>query len=166
MRAEDLPAYLEALFELNHRRWSKEGMVGTFRRKPLERAFYTRFAKVALANGWLRLFALRLGDEIKAIQYGYAYNGTFFQMQEGFDPEAPAGIGNVLRAHVIDACVLEGIHTYDFLGEHTEHKRRWLARERSGQDLFVTHSAPLSTTLRTLRVWPTGRYLRPVNITA
>jgi CelD/BcsL family acetyltransferase involved in cellulose biosynthesis len=158
---EALPSFLDALVDLNDRRWSAMGRAGTFKRKPLELAFYRRFTGVALSRDWLRFFALKRGDEFIAVQIGYAYKGEFLQLQEGFDPAGQAGQGNVLRARVIEACIAEGITSYDFLGEFTEHKRRWLAQVREGHDLFVTHGGAKSAGLRGLGVWPSGRYLRP-----
>lgn len=158
--AGQIADFLEALDLLNHRRWSAEGQSGTFRRKPQELAFYRRFTREALSRGWLRLAALKLGAEFKAIQIGYAYRGSFLQLQEGFDPDGPPGLGNALRCRVIASCIREGITTYDFLGQHTEHKRRWQAEVRAGCDLLVTHGRPLSVALRRAGVWPTGRFLK------
>ncbi len=159
---EELPAFLEALFDLNHRRWSTTGQAGTFVRKPLEAQFYREFTRVALARGWLRLFALKIGGEFKAVQSGYVYDRTFYQVQEGFDPRAPQGIGNVLRGKVIEHCIMEGLQTYDFLSGFTEHKRRWLAKPRTGHDLFIGRRGGLKTALLfSAEIWPTGRYLRP-----
>ena len=162
--ADRLEDWVEALATLNHRRWSAMGQVGTFKRKPFELAFYRRFTPVALARGWLRMFGLNVGGAPKAIQIGYAYKGSFLQLQEGFDPNASPGIGNVLRARVIESCIGEGVTTYDFLGEHNEHKRRWLAEVRPGSDLLITHGGWRSTLLHSLGVWPTGRFLRPQSI--
>jgi CelD/BcsL family acetyltransferase involved in cellulose biosynthesis len=158
---EELPRFLEALAELNHRRWSAEGLVGTFRSKPLELAFYRLFTREALSRGWLRFFGLRRGTEFMAVQIGYAYKGSFLQLQEGFDPAGPPGLGNVLRARVVEECIREGLASYDFLGYHTEHKRRWQAKVRRGSDLMITHGRPLSAALRLAGFWPTGRFLRP-----
>jgi CelD/BcsL family acetyltransferase involved in cellulose biosynthesis len=161
---DELPALIDALVELNDRRWRAEGSVGTFKRKPLELAFYRRFTAVALSRGWLRLFALKLAEEYTAVQIGYAYKGSFLQLQEGFDPGGPGGQGNVLRSRVIEACIGEGLSTYDFLGTHTEHKRRWLAQPRRGYDFVVANRTATGAGLHALGVWPTGRYLRPVTI--
>jgi CelD/BcsL family acetyltransferase involved in cellulose biosynthesis len=65
---------------------------------------------------------------------------------------------------VIEACIGEGLSTYDFLGTHTEHKRRWLAQPRRGHDLVVANRTATGAGLHALGVWPTGRYLRPVTI--
>ena len=158
--ADALPELLDALVDLNHQRWTAVGQAGTFVRKPLEHRFYRSFAPRALAQGWLRLAAIRQGGALRAVQIGYVYKGTFLQLQEGFDPNTP-GVGNALRSRVIERGIEEGVHTYDFLGEHTEHKRRWRAEPRVGHDLLIARPGVLRTPLLSLGVWPTGRYLRP-----
>lgn len=159
--ASALPPVLEDLFRLNHLRWRSTGQDGTFVRKPMEARFYSRFAPVALDRGWLRLYAARVKGQVMAVQYGYAYKGAFLQVQEGFDPDAPQGLGNVLRSRVIERCIGEGLSAYDFLGEYTEHKRRWGAVKREGHDFFVCGPGPRGRLLFKSGVWPTGRYLRP-----
>lgn len=160
----DRLALLNALFDLNHRRWSATGRVGTFVRKPLEARFYREFTRIALQRGWLRLFALKIQGEFKAVQIGYVYDRTFYQFQEGFDPEGPPGIGNVLRSKVIEYCIAEGVQSYDFLGGFTEHKRRWLATPRTGHDLFIGRRNFKNALLFSAEIWPTGRYLRPSSL--
>ena len=54
----------------------------------------------------------------------------------------------------------EGIKAYDFLGEMTEHKRAWLAKERTGCDLFIGHRTIKNRLLFSGEIWPTGRFLR------
>ncbi|MCG3128950.1 MAG: hypothetical protein CHACPFDD_03846 [Phycisphaerae bacterium] len=158
-RVEQLGEHLGALFELHALRWNEEGQSGSFARKPLMRRFYERFAPRALERGWLRLFALRLDGQIQAVQYGYAFNGTYLQLQEGFNPAAEAGLGNVLRNRAIAACIEEGLHTYDFLGGFSEHKRRWGAERKTGVDLWIGRRSWKNALLFHRPVWPTGRYL-------
>ena len=129
---DQLPEFLDALFELHHRRWHDKGQAGAFNEQPQEAAFYRRFTRVALRNGWLRLYGLLDGGDFKAVQIGYVYRNVFHQLQEGFDPAYLHGAGNVLRTRVIETCINEGIEAYDFLGEMSEHKRRWLARSGWG----------------------------------
>jgi CelD/BcsL family acetyltransferase involved in cellulose biosynthesis len=158
---EELSDFLEALFKLHYLRWKQAGELGTFRRKPVEERFYRLFTPVALRNGWLRISGLKEQGEFKAVQLGYVYRNVFHQMQEGFDPEYVRGAGNVLRAKVIEECITEGIGVYDFLGEMTEHKRRWRAKERTGHDLFIGNRNLRNRLLFWKEVWPTGQYLRP-----
>ncbi len=134
---EQLPEFLEALFELHASRWAEKRDSGVFNRRPLEAAFYRRFTPVALKQGWLRFYGLRDHGALKAVQIGYVYRNVFHQLQEGFDPAYAKGAGNVLRAKVIEACIAEGIEAYDFLGDATEHKRRWLGQTRVGYDVFA-----------------------------
>jgi CelD/BcsL family acetyltransferase involved in cellulose biosynthesis len=157
----DLTRFLEALFRLHHRRWLLKGEEGTFRRHPAGARFYQRFAPRAQARGWLRFYGVEEDGELKAVQVGYVYGGAFHQLQEGFDPEYAAGAGNVVRALALERCVAEGLHTYDFLGGFSEHKRRWGAQERNGYDLFLGRRSLRTAPLFWREVWPSGRYLRP-----
>jgi len=157
--AEELPGMLAALFELHRRRWIHAGEPGSFDRQPRMARFYERFAPVALERGWLRLYGLKVGGVMQAVQYGYAYGGTFYQLQEGYDPQGPPGVGNVLRDLVFRACIEEGLCEYDFLGEYTEHKRRWGAERRMGCDLFIGRRSLRNSLLFARPIWPTGRYI-------
>jgi CelD/BcsL family acetyltransferase involved in cellulose biosynthesis len=159
-RAEQLPEMLAALFDLHQRRWQVDGVPGCFGAGSRLTRFYTGFAPAALRSGWLRLYALRVDGVIRAVQYGYAYAGTFYQLQEGYDPDAPEGTGNVLREHVFKASIEEGLTNYDFLGEFTEHKRRWGATPRAGYDLFIGRPQLKNSLLFARPIWPTGRFLR------
>lgn len=161
-----LPQLLEELFRLNHLRWRSTGQDGTFVRKPLEARFYGAFAPIALARGWLRLYSARIKGQVRAIQYGYAYKNAYLQVQEGFDPEGPDGLGNVLRSRAIERCIGEGLEGYDFLAGYTEHKRRWGAARRDGHDFFICGRAAKSRLLFKGGFWPTGRFLKPVDLPA
>lgn len=162
VRTEDeLEPALDALFALHGKRWQAVGEQGAFVKRPREKAFYQRFARRALERGWLALYVLSADGEPKAAQIGYVYGDAFLQLQEGFDPEFSPHVGNVLRAHVIEDCIAQGLREYDFLGGITDHKRRWLAEERFGADVLV--AVPRLKNMPVVRggVWPTGRYLRP-----
>ncbi len=157
---ESLNDWLDVLFSLHHERWMIRGDAGAFDRKPLEADFYRRFVPVAQERGWLRLYALKAGDRIRAMQIGYRYGDAFLALQDGFDPDFVAGVGNVLRHYVIEASVREGIRQYDFLGVMSEHKRRWGAEARAGADVFVLRRGLKTALLAATKMWPTGRYLR------
>jgi CelD/BcsL family acetyltransferase involved in cellulose biosynthesis len=162
--AAEVPMYLDALFQLHNQRWKALGEAGTFERLPEEAQFFREIAPKALEAGWLWLYALRDGEQIRAVQLGYVYNGRFMQMQEGFDPQYTAGAGNVLRLEVIRECIAAGVRQYDFLGGYTEHKRRWLGSERQGCDLMVGRPGLVTSLLFLCNVWPTGRFLKPVEL--
>ncbi len=157
----ELAAALQSLFQLHGKRWRSVGQPGVFERNAREREFYERFAPAALERGWLAMFTLADGGEHKAVQFGYVYRGVLLQLQEGFDPDYSPHTGNALRAWVIQDCIRQGLREYDFLGGHSEHKRRWLAVERTGMDLLGFRPGYRGLPLR-FGVWPTGAYLRPV----
>jgi CelD/BcsL family acetyltransferase involved in cellulose biosynthesis len=157
--AELAPA-LDALFKLHGKRWRAVGQHGVFDRNLKEREFYECFAPEALARGWLAVYTLFDGSEPKAVQIGYVYGRAFLQLQEGFDPDYSPHVGNALRTRVIQDCIAQGLTEYDFLGGHSEHKRRWLAVERTGMDLLAFTPGLRSIPIR-IGVWPRGSYLRP-----
>lgn len=157
---DQLGPMLADLFRLHEQRWQSEGRPGAFVRRRRLADFYRSFAPVALANGWLRLYSLKLDGVTQAVQYGYFYNGAYLQMQEGFNPEGPEGVGNVLRLMAIEKLINEGVRMYDFLGHYTEHKRRWGAEMRTGCDLLLGRPTLKNRVLFSKKVWPTGRFLR------
>jgi CelD/BcsL family acetyltransferase involved in cellulose biosynthesis len=162
MDETDLHRYLDALFDLHHKRWMSRGEEGSFKRKPAEAAFYRKFLPVAMQNGWLWMYGLAASEEFKAVQVGYVYAGIFYQLQEGFDPAYTNGAGNVLRAKIIEDCIAGGVRGYDFMGEMSEHKRRWSVDIRFGRHIFIGNRNMKNRILFAKEVWPTGRFLRPV----
>jgi len=157
--ADQLPEFLDALFDLHQRRWKSMGVDGSFRRKPVEERFYREFAPVALDRGWLGLFGLKQHGDFKAVQFGYIFGNVYHQLQEGFDPDFERDAGNALRHLAIEALIDDGIHSYDFLGGWTEHKRRWGAELRHGCDIFIGSNSLKSRLLFSREIWPTGRLI-------
>jgi CelD/BcsL family acetyltransferase involved in cellulose biosynthesis len=158
-REEDIPRFLDALFDLHSRRWQERGQLGTFRKKPTGAAFYRRFAPMALEKGWLRLAGVVRDGAFLAVQVGYVCDGVWYQMQEGFDLQTP-GVGNALRASIIDRSITRDHLTgYDFLAGFSEGKARWGASPRTGHALIVVRPGVRSMALSGI-FWPTGRYLR------
>jgi CelD/BcsL family acetyltransferase involved in cellulose biosynthesis len=158
----DLPRFLSALFHLHHKRWSKLGKPGAFAKRPRVRDFYERFSPAALDRQWLRVYALEVDGIVYAVQYGCAYNGVLYQLQEGFDPEFGTGLGGILRSLAIQDCIKAGLREYDFLGGFTEHKQRWGSRLRQGYDIFIGKRSLRNDALFIKAFWPTGRYLHDV----
>jgi len=157
---DDLPRYLDALFELHHLRWVQLGQRGAFEKRPLMVSFYRQFAREAIRKRWLWLYGLEVDGRMKAVQVGYVYNRVYFQMQEGFDPDFLDGVGNVLRIKVIEDCISAGVEVYDFLGEMTEHKRRWLAERRAGYDVLIGRRSLKNRVIFSGGIWPTGRFMQ------
>jgi len=159
----ELAPLLTALFDLHRQHWEAVGEGGSFVRHPPMARFYEQFAPLALRRGWLRLHGLAVGWRLRAVQYGYAYDGSYYAMQEGYEPDDAAPYGNVLRNLVFKACIAEGLVQYDFLGEFTDHKRLWRANRRVGNDVLIGRQAIRNAVLFAGGIWPTGRYLRPAS---
>jgi CelD/BcsL family acetyltransferase involved in cellulose biosynthesis len=156
---QELPFYLDNLFRLHKKRWESVGQQGSFIRRPLMQDFYSGFSSIALNRGWLKLFALRVDDTVLAVQIGYLYNGIFYQLQEGFDPGGPGGLGNVLRHAVIEWCIANKVAEYDNLGGGEEHKLKWGAKQRTGCHLFCGSKSIKNILLTLAEIWPSGRFI-------
>ena len=140
--AGQLDRILPALFDLHTRRWAEEGKPGVFgwERK---RDFYFRLSRLLLERGWLRLSWLEWNEKILACQYGFAYGGTYFQLQEGYEPASEhsnPGIG--LRAWSIREFMKEGIREYDFLGGVGRHKTTWAAEVKHSKRILLARETP------------------------
>ena len=157
---QEVEEYLEALFALHRKHWQSKGQPGSFVRHPGLADFYHQFVPRALDEGWLRLYRCDVDNTPRAIQLGYCYGNSFHAIQEGYDPDFLPGTGQVLRAHIIEECIDEGLEHYDFLGAFSNHKRRWQAGERTGSQLFAWNANLRNRLFRYRPLWPGGRFLR------
>ena len=160
---EEADYFFNTLTELHKSRWAKKSIVGTFERNPQLAEFYRLIIRDALQLNILRFAILTCDGVPRAAQIGYAYEGVFHVIQEGFDPEFHPGVGNLLRKYVLESCLKEGLKEYDFLQGASEHKRRWGAVHRQGYDVIVWRSSLKTLLLKRLGLWPTGRYLNMAN---
>jgi len=122
---EQLERLLPALFDLHTRRWVQDGKPGVFGRAG-KREFYRALSPALLNRGSLRFSWLEWKGRILACQYGFVHNGTYSQLQEGYEPAAEhwnSGAG--LRAWSIRTLIGEGVREYDFLGGMGRHKSDW-----------------------------------------
>ena len=156
---QQIPLYLDNLFRLHAKRWQSVGQQGSFVRRPLMKDFYTGFAATAFSKGWLKIFSLQMDGVVLAVQIGYLYQGIFYQLQEGFDPEGPGGLGNVLRHAVIAWCITNKVQVYDYLGGDEEHKLKWGAKRHTGYTLFCGSPSPKNYILAMADIWPSGRFI-------
>lgn len=156
---QDVPTFLDILFRLHKKRWQAVGQEGSFARRPLMQDFYTGFATTAFRKGWLKIFILQVDGVPLAVQIGYLYQGVFYQMQEGFAPEGPGGLGNVLRHAVINWCITNNVQEYDYLGGDEEHKLKWGAKQYTGYTLFCGSRSLKNRLLTMADIWPSGRYI-------
>jgi peptidoglycan/xylan/chitin deacetylase (PgdA/CDA1 family)/CelD/BcsL family acetyltransferase involved in cellulose biosynthesis len=144
---EQIDRMLPILFDLHSRRWAQDGKPGVFGWDK-KRAFYQNLSSLLLERGWLRFSWLKWNGKVLACQYGFTYDGSYCQLQEGYEPACEhwnVGIG--LRAWSIRELMKEGLREYDFLagvgrhksdwGAETKHSKRILLAGRNYQNLLV-----------------------------
>jgi CelD/BcsL family acetyltransferase involved in cellulose biosynthesis len=125
---EDLPTYLDALFDLHQRRWTAQGEPGRFS-MPERRQFYAEMSHAFLRRGWLEFFLLELDGKIVAADLAVRDGVTVHGLQAGRDPAYDAeGVGMVLMIHVIEQCIAEGVHRVDFAHGDEAYKFGWGAQ--------------------------------------
>lgn len=136
-REEQTQAWLHDLFVLHSGRWALRQQSGVFRNDE-KREFYHQLTPALLRRGWLHMTRWRLNGVVLACQFGFAYQGTYYLLQEGFDAQCNhVSPGITLRAATIRNLIAEGIHTYDFLGGIGRHKTDWGAQEKTSWRLTL-----------------------------
>lgn len=126
---------LPALVSLHNQRWRERGGSEAFHSNALV-AFHDELSRLALARGWLRLFALRLDGRVAAALYGFLYEGRFSFYQSGFDPgEARLGLGLAAMGLAIKSAIEEGALEYDLLHGDEPYKFLWCRETRRLEQL-------------------------------
>jgi CelD/BcsL family acetyltransferase involved in cellulose biosynthesis len=139
---QDLAHDLDTLFRLHEKRWECRDQRGSFTLQA-RRKFYCDVARRFLARRWLEFWLLELEGKPLAAQFGFRYRETLYTLQEGFDPNySKDRIGSVLRAHVLQQVIPEGIRRYDFLAGNDAGKERW--GPESWHYLDIHFAKPLS----------------------
>lgn len=154
--AEEAVALLPPLFALHTRRWEADGERGVFwwDRK---REFYRNLTARLAIEGTLRFSWLRCRGQVLACQYGFLRGGTYFHLQEGYEPEAEhrnCGIG--LRAWSIRELIRQGVREYDFLGGINRHKTDWGAVEKKSLSVESAGAGWKNWAYRSVPAWETA----------
>lgn len=131
---ENLDELFDALLRLHGARWSSKGEAGVLCDERVRQAHRESLPGL-LARGMLRLYALRLGERIVAVYYGFAdpRHGArrHYYYLGGFEPElAELSLGTLLIGHAIRQAVREGAVEFDFLRGQEPYKYLWGAMDR------------------------------------
>ena len=105
----------------------------------------------------------RLQGQLKAVQFGFREGSSYLQIQEGFDPNLPSGVGNALRYFSLKCYIEQGIRHFDFLGGYTEHKQRWGGERVEGADVMLVANRHWLKASLLRQVWPTGRWINDLS---
>ncbi len=127
---QSIRADLEVLFELHQKRWENAGKSGSFAEQN-RRDFYNSLAPHLLERGQLAFAKLELDGQTIACQFGATVNDTYYQIQEGFDPDhSDFRVGTALRGMMIEELIRRGVSSYDFMAGIGRHKTDWGAVPR------------------------------------
>jgi CelD/BcsL family acetyltransferase involved in cellulose biosynthesis len=132
---------LAALVGYHERRWKERGGSSAFMTPPVV-AFQDEATRLAMDQGWLRMYVLRLDDQAAAVMYGFMYGGRFYFYQHGFDDRySTHSIGLVLMGMTIGAAIEEGAAEFDMLWGTEPYKFLWARDSRTLQrvELFPIH---------------------------
>jgi CelD/BcsL family acetyltransferase involved in cellulose biosynthesis len=112
----ELSDVLEKTATLSRQRWHAKNRTSHFDDERFV-AFSQEITAIALQEGWLRFYVLKVGDQIISVRYAFCYRGVFYDYLPIFDVTwdeyAP---GQLLLAHIIQEAIQEGAHTLEFLG--------------------------------------------------
>lgn len=127
---DELPERKATLYDLHTRRWQARGEAGSYSDER-RRTFYDLLLPQALSEGWLRFAQLEDAEgRPLACQLGFRRGSTYYQLQEGYDPELEERRpGLTLRAMAMAALIEEGVRSYDYLGGAAAGKADWGAVE-------------------------------------
>ena len=130
---------LTALMDFHSQRFGKSSTAFV---TPALREFHHEATARALADGWLRMYVLRLAGTPAAMMYGFFYNNRFYFYQHGFDPQyEPFSVGLVLMGLTLRAAIEEGAVEFDMLWGTEKYKALWAGDQRllAQLQLFPPH---------------------------
>jgi len=120
---------MRLLIDLHRRRWSERGGTSAFHTPGLV-AFHEDLGRLALEQGWLRLYLLLLDGHPAAALYGFKYGGEFYFYQSGFDLAfAKHSVGLITMGLAIKSAIAEGVRCYDLLHGDEPYKYHWARDE-------------------------------------
>jgi CelD/BcsL family acetyltransferase involved in cellulose biosynthesis len=136
--SSSLDGMLETLFVLHGARWRRRNLPGVLADAAV-RHFHRHVARRMLEAGALQMFALRIGDDVAGVYYGFAGRTTAYYYLSGFDPDLERfSIGRVMVAHAIEEAHGAGAVIFDFLRGAEDYKYAWGASDRRTRRRILT----------------------------
>ncbi len=121
---------LTTLVSLHSLRWEERGGSDAFF-IPEHVSFHDELSSLALQQGRLRLFTLRLDGRPAASLYGFRYGKVFYFYQSGFDPSfASSSVGLITMGLAIQSAIEEGAEEFDLLHGAEKYKFLWAHETR------------------------------------
>ena len=124
-RESNLEEFFEALLSSHAARWSARDLPGVLADDGIC-TFHREAAVGLLERGALRLYALRLDEQIIASFYGFRDQRNTYYYLGGFNPRfKQLSPGLLIVGHAIEQAVREGCRTFDFLRGREAYKYDW-----------------------------------------
>ena len=138
--ATKLDAAMDWLIQLNLERWQDKGGTSSFSRSRFAE-FHRSISSLALERDWLRLYQLRVADEVVAAEYGFLYHSVFLDYQSGFSPDwGMYSPGRLLQAFAIEEAIREGAREFDLMRGAEDYKYTWTDQQKN--DLRIVIPSP------------------------
>lgn len=127
---EDAAALLEQAIEVEAKSWKARS--GTaIADNPDQAAFFRHYARLAAAEGILRIAFLRIGDDLVAAQIAVECDRAFWLFKIGYDERfARCSPGQLLMLESIERAARKGLLRFELLGKSAEWTRFWAQNER------------------------------------
>lgn len=132
LSTQDLSAdeWLDVLITLHGARWRERAMPGVLA-DPQVQAFHRRVLPEFISIGIARLFALKIGNDIAGVYYGFSHRNRAYAYLGGFDPRfSYYSPGTVLLGHAIEDALRNGAREFHFLRGREPYKRAWGAHDQ------------------------------------
>ncbi len=127
---EEVQLLMRRLVELHQQRWLRKGYPGAFAGRR-STGFHYAVAQKALQSGNLRLYYLKTGNDIIAVNYCYRladrtqyYLGGFDERWSRYSP------GNIIMLFALEQAILSGARRFDFLQGEEDYKQHWRTQDQ------------------------------------
>ena len=127
---DTLDSLIDDLFLLHEKRWRSRGENGVCA-DPAVQGFHRDAARALARVEMLRLYRLRIGEQVAAVYYGFAHRMHSYAYLGGFDPELTRlSPGAQILHHAIIGAIAEGAREFHFLRGGENYKYAWGATDR------------------------------------
>lgn len=134
--AESLATAIDTLFDLHAKRAQDKGLSSNFT-GPSTIKFHQLLGTRLVESGRVRLYLLKIGQEVIATVYGFLLHREFAFYQTGLDPAwKKYSPGKVMISIVLEDLAAQGVSLFDFLGGGDEYKQFWATGSRK-MDSFI-----------------------------
>ena len=153
-RAEEA---LRLYLDISERGWKHAEGISAAARPELKR-FFESLTRVAGRRGWLRVWALRIGEATVAVEFHIEAAGRVHALRADYDESFSAhSPGACLEYHILHRLFEEGYREYSTGPGADDYKRRWTDQVRTNISLTLCRATP-----RGMSVWLVEGVLLPV----